>query len=116
MVEWETYKGTSRRQDFPVISILQMGNFNLNPLALALLGKNVEWVELLHDHKARKIGLRSLTEDKPHARRISRRKHTASVNAKGFLNEYKINHQKTKRYSAEKSEDDIVVIDLAKPL
>lgn len=114
--KWEVYKGISRPMNFPVISILRTGMGQLNPLALQMLGENARYVELLYDRERKRIGLRPLSEVEPHARKVSRAEHTASINLKGFLDNYGIDYKKTRRYRAEKDEDGILAINLANPL
>ena len=112
---WELYKGASRAVKSPVVSLLRTGVLNLNPAAVNLLGKDVQYLELFYDRKGQRIGLKPVLEPKLHARKLTRSEHSASINLKGFLKDYGIAHRKTTRFATQK-EEDLVVIDLKCPL
>jgi len=112
--KWEIYEGPSRSLNIAAASILRAGTLHLNPKAMELLGKDAKYVQLLYDREENRIGLRPLQRATRRARKVTKSMHTASVNLRGFLNRYEIQHEKTRRFRAARGEKGMVVIDLNK--
>ena len=96
----------------PVVALQRRGVLSLNRAAYELLGEPAA-VELLFDRAGRRIGLRPVVGDAPHAYRVRKQPGSATylIGAKAFLQFYGIPHDQARRWGAALL-DGVLVADL----
>jgi len=116
---FETFKRQRVRPgDEPYLTIQRKGIFSLNRPAFETLGRP-DWVELLYDPDARRIGVRKVDESVDHAygvRKLGSRRgeSTFLVSGTAFTNYYEIDTSRSVRRSGW-IEDGVFMIDLNDP-
>ncbi len=86
----------------PVVALQRRGVLSLNRAAYELLGEPAT-VELLFDRTGRRIGIRPIASDAPHAYRVRKQPGSATylVAAKAFMQFYGIPNDQARRYDAD---------------
>ncbi|PLS77234.1 MAG: hypothetical protein CYG59_24825 [Chloroflexi bacterium] len=113
---WERFTGRATTLNTkPTVGLSKKGEFTLAPATVQLAG-GPEYVVLLFDREAQKIGFQPATPNEPGALPIRKPKKGVSyvVSGKSFTSAYNIPLDQYRQWVAKK-EGNILVIDLAKP-
>jgi len=102
----------------PMVTILPVGVFWVNPATTTKYFKGFKRTFLLYDRERRVVGLKPTNEEK-HTLSVSRSKarNSTTVAGKGFLEYFKILPKERKSYEATwNSKEKVVEVDLNNPL
>ena len=96
----------------PMISILKQGSFGINGSAVERYFKDAEYVVLLYDKEAKRIGIRPIKDATSNSYPLRRAKkgNTVQITGQKFLRHYGIEHPETKRYPCEWLEKEKLVV------
>ena len=93
---YEIYSRKVRKAGSPQIAIMAKGRLSFNKASTSILKEQaVEFVLLLWDKTARKIGVRPIAKKDPRAYKISVRESSAGFSAKTFLEDIGVPFERT---------------------
>ena len=107
---FEFYQGTASENTTPKITVRKGGQLVLTSGAVAMLGDDIENVQLGYDVKTRVVGIRSADEDAEGRYRLRSQKNGGSrlVTGKRFFSHYGLTIDKARTFNAEAYDGGIV--------
>ena len=109
-MSFEFYQGTASENTTPKITVRKGGQLVLTSGAVAMLGDDVDHVQLGYDRKTKVVGIRGADEDAEGRYRLRSQKNGRSrlVTGKRFFGHYGLTFDKARTFDAEAYEGGIV--------
>ena len=107
---FEFYQGSASENTAPKITVRKGGQLVLTSGAVAMLGDDVDHVQIGYDTKTKVVGIRGATEDAQGRYRLRSQKNSGSrlVTGKRFFAHYGLTIEKARTFTAEAYDGGIV--------